>query len=376
MNMPGFDPAVQPSTSPARGPGARRDAGGDDAAGPFAGMIDRGPDQRWSAGNGAGEARQRPHDPDRGTDAAARPPAEGREGAAVEHERSDEPGGDAPAFAANAAQPWPPQGLAALGLAALVSPGTAQAAAEAGPDAGAAAWSQLAATAAGSDGEAAATPARAITAPGALAGAAIQAAATATAREQPTAQAPVAEPAVPPAAEPLVLAVARSDGEAPPPAFLVAPAAPAQAPREAPAVLAPPLTPTPDLHRDDFAEAVGTRLHWLADQKIGHAQIRINPHDLGPIEVRLRLDGDRVSADFTSAQLEVRQALEASLPRLRDMLGAQGLQLAHADVGQQARQDGAAAQQARGIGGGTVPGEDGAPQPAALAARGLLDAYA
>ncbi|NZA27893.1 flagellar hook-length control protein FliK [Luteimonas sp. SJ-92] len=197
---------------------------------------------------------------------------------------------------------------------------------------------------------------------------------------QPAPQAaPVAAPAAPPVAfEPLLLADGGGDGEAPPPSFLVAPATPVQAAREAPAALAPPPTPTPNLHGDDFAEAVGARLHWLADQKVGHAQIRITPHDLGPIDVRIRLDGDRVSADFSSAQAEVRQALEASLPRLREMLGAHGFQLAHADVGQQSRHDGATARE-RGDATGGGGGEDGAaqpPLPAMPASRGLVDAYA
>jgi flagellar hook-length control protein FliK len=37
-----------------------------------------------------------------------------------------------------------------------------------------------------------------------------------------------------------------------------------------------------------------------------------------------------------SPHVDVRQALESSLPRLRELLGEQGFQLAHADVGHQA----------------------------------------
>ncbi|HBK46993.1 MAG TPA: flagellar hook-length control protein FliK, partial [Xanthomonadaceae bacterium] len=94
-------------------------------------------------------------------------------------------------------------------------------------------------------------------------------------------------------------------------------------------------TAAPELGSDGFDEAVGTRLSWLADQKIGHAHIKITPNDLGPIEVRLHLDGDKVNANFTAAHAEVRQALEQSLPKLRDMLGEHGFQLGQADVGQQ-----------------------------------------
>ncbi|PTT60307.1 flagellar hook-length control protein FliK, partial [Stenotrophomonas sp. HMWF003] len=94
-------------------------------------------------------------------------------------------------------------------------------------------------------------------------------------------------------------------------------------------------TATPDVGADDFGDAMSARIGWLADQKIGHAVIRVTPHDLGQIEVRLQIDGDKVHASFSSAHAEVRHALEASLPRLRDMLGEQGFQLGNADVGQQ-----------------------------------------
>lgn len=137
--------------------------------------------------------------------------------------------------------------------------------------------------------------------------------------------------------------------------------------------------PMPDLHNEQFDEAVGSRLTWMAEQKIGHAHIKITPSDLGTVEVRLRLDGDRVHADFSSAQPEVRQALENSLPKLRDMLGQQGFQLAQADVGH--RQDSRPSPDAPVA--SHTGGEDKSaaseallPRPVRVTAHGLLDAYA
>lgn len=135
--------------------------------------------------------------------------------------------------------------------------------------------------------------------------------------------------------------------------------------------------PSADLHGGHFDEDIGDAVRWMADQKIGHAHIKVTPNDLGTVEIRLRLEGDRVHADFSSAQAEVRQALESSLPRLRDMLGQHGFQLAHADVGQQ--------QSPPSKGGGSQNGEGGpdagdpvveAPRTVRMTARGLVDAYA
>ena len=141
-------------------------------------------------------------------------------------------------------------------------------------------------------------------------------------------------------------------------------------------------TPTPTLGDDGFDQAVGARLSWLADQKIGHAHIRLNPEDLGPVDVRLQMNGDKVHASFSSPHVDVRHALESSLPRLRELLGEQGFQLAHADVGQQGSGDGSSSAQPGGT--GDLAGGDGEPSRGdttvsaaqLMRQRGLLDAYA
>jgi len=99
------------------------------------------------------------------------------------------------------------------------------------------------------------------------------------------------------------------------------------------AVTATPLA-MPTRPDDGFDDGLGARIGWMAEQKLGHAQIRLNPENAGPIDVRIQLDGSQVNASFHSASAEVRQALEASLPRLREMLGQQGMQLGNTDIGQ------------------------------------------
>ncbi len=163
------------------------------------------------------------------------------------------------------------------------------------------------------------------------------------------------------------------------PAFVLPPAPATGAPAALPAAAAAsaPHLPTPHLQDAGFAEDVGEHIQWMAGQKISHALIRITPHDLGPVEVRLQLDGDRLSADFSSAQAEVRQALEQGLSRLREMLGQHGFELAHAGVGHQhgeGREGTRGAPQDRM---GTGEADPGEPATAPIQRRlGLLDAYA
>lgn len=139
-------------------------------------------------------------------------------------------------------------------------------------------------------------------------------------------------------------------------------------------------TATPHVGGDDFDDAISARIGWLADQKIGHATIKVTPHDLGLIEVRLQMDGDKVHASFTSAHADVRHALESSIPRLREMMNEQGFQLGNADVGhQQTAQDGKAggSQGGHGTGDGDPALVETTVSPSQLMRqRGLVDAYA
>jgi len=126
-----------------------------------------------------------------------------------------------------------------------------------------------------------------------------------------------------------------------------------------------------------FDDAFGAHIGWMADQKLGEAELRVTPEHMGPIDVRLQLDGTRVTAQFQSAQPEVRHAIESSLTRLRDMLGQQGLQLANADVGHRQTRPGSGT--AAGMAThGEAGTESDAPRPAQTLRRlrGLLDEYA
>ncbi|WP_057657392.1 flagellar hook-length control protein FliK [Pseudoxanthomonas dokdonensis] len=179
------------------------------------------------------------------------------------------------------------------------------------------------------------------------------------------------------------LQVATDTGPATPAPFAIASGQPHGNLLPSTATVNPAQLPTPHLHSEQFGDAIGTQLSWLAEQKIGHAHIRITPHDLGPVEVQLKLDGDRVHAEFSSAQPDVRQALESSLPRLRDMLGQHGFQLTHADVGHgrhggQAASQGSSGQRGnhRGDGSPASDATTAAIDSPRLRSNRLLDAYA
>lgn len=83
---------------------------------------------------------------------------------------------------------------------------------------------------------------------------------------------------------------------------------------------------------NEFAQ----KIVWLAHQQHQVAELRLNPAHLGPVEIMLSLSGDngaQASAQFVSPHAAVREAIEAALPRLREMMAEGGIQLGDVMVG-------------------------------------------
>lgn len=130
-------------------------------------------------------------------------------------------------------------------------------------------------------------------------------------------------------------------------------AAPAQAQAQAsaasPPVSLPSLTPdgaagaraliptttldTP-FRQSGWDQALSERVVWVANQRFQGAEIKLNPPQLGPIEVRVQLQHEQAHVSFTAQHASVREALEAALPRLREMLSANGYNLVDVNVSQ------------------------------------------
>jgi len=84
-----------------------------------------------------------------------------------------------------------------------------------------------------------------------------------------------------------------------------------------------------------WQEGIAQRVTMLISQRNSLARIHINPPELGPVEVRLNVNHDQASVQFLSHSSQVRDALEQSIPRLRDMLESAGIELSDSHVGEQ-----------------------------------------
>jgi flagellar hook-length control protein FliK len=129
-----------------------------------------------------------------------------------------------------------------------------------------------------------------------------------------------------------------------------------------------------------WAESVTQRVALMTGLKLSSARIELDPPELGAMTVKVSVSGDQASVSFSSPHAIVRDALEQTFPRLQEMLGQQGLQLADAQVSDQSaerRQSGDAASGNRSAAEGN--GDEGSESVAVQnvkVATSLIDYYA
>jgi flagellar hook-length control protein FliK len=161
---------------------------------------------------------------------------------------------------------------------------------------------------------------------------------------------------------------------------------PAYALSQAPAELFPSARPTAVLDipaavdTPEFAPALAQHVVWMAGKDVQVAELRIDPPELGPVEVRLQLNGDEAVVQFVSAHADVRSALEGAIARLRESLAQSGIQLGEASVGAESFRDqrpSDAGRDERGFA-RARDGDQGwsDPLPAGRVQRGLVDLFA
>lgn len=102
-----------------------------------------------------------------------------------------------------------------------------------------------------------------------------------------------------------------------------------------------------------WASELGDRLAWVASSRLSAATLQMNPAQLGPIEVRIVLNGDQANVSFAAVQPQTRDAIQQALPTLASSFSAQGLSLGQTSVGSENPQQGG---NGSGNGGGSAPG--------------------
>jgi flagellar hook-length control protein FliK len=86
----------------------------------------------------------------------------------------------------------------------------------------------------------------------------------------------------------------------------------------------------------EFPQELGVQLSVLARDGVQHAELHLNPAEMGPVSVQIVMDGTQARIDFGADVAATRQAIEAGLPELASALRDAGFTLAGGGVSQHA----------------------------------------
>ncbi len=109
-------------------------------------------------------------------------------------------------------------------------------------------------------------------------------------------------------------------------------------PRLATAVATPESAarPTAILHAHPgthaWSQELAGHIAWIARDDLQSASMRLTPEHLGPLDVRISVKDGDATVSFAASHADTRAALEQAMPRLRELLAAEGLTLAGASV--------------------------------------------
>jgi flagellar hook-length control protein FliK len=81
-----------------------------------------------------------------------------------------------------------------------------------------------------------------------------------------------------------------------------------------------------------FAPSLATQVRWWAHDGVQQAQLLLNPAEMGPVAVKIVLDGREARIDFSADLAATRGAIEAALPALAAALDDSGLKLSGGGV--------------------------------------------
>lgn len=130
----------------------------------------------------------------------------------------------------------------------------------------------------------------------------------------------------------------------------------------------------------DVSRQLSERIQMMSQGDIKHATIRLDPPELGALDIKVTVHNDQTQVQITSPNPQVREALESQSVRLREILEQQGLNLSNLDVRDQPSSNGNAGS-GDGNGRGGADGDDDGQDPeapvAAASSRpmGLVDHF-
>ena len=89
------------------------------------------------------------------------------------------------------------------------------------------------------------------------------------------------------------------------------------------------------IHRKDFTNAVKEKVMVMINRKIKQLEIRLDPPELGSMQVKLNLQGEQAVVNFVVQNPQAREALEQNINKLKEMLADSGVDVGESNIEQQ-----------------------------------------
>lgn len=90
-----------------------------------------------------------------------------------------------------------------------------------------------------------------------------------------------------------------------------------------------------NLGQNAWETNLGSRLQMMVGQNVQTAEIRLDPPELGALDIKIKVTNDVASVNISSPHTQVREALESAVPKLREMFEETGLSLGDVNVRQE-----------------------------------------
>lgn len=109
--------------------------------------------------------------------------------------------------------------------------------------------------------------------------------------------------------------------------------------------LDPTLLQALNIVKSDAAKLLQERVSALLNINNKEAEIRLDPPEMGSMQIRIRSDAEQAQINFVVQNQQAKEALEQSMPKLREMLAEQGIELGESSIQQGDSQENMAEQE-------------------------------
>ena len=87
-----------------------------------------------------------------------------------------------------------------------------------------------------------------------------------------------------------------------------------------------------NIHKPEGQQQLNEKIRWMVNARNTMAEIRLDPPEMGSMQVRVNVSGEAASVSFIVQSQQAKDALADAMPKLRDMLAEQGIELGDAQV--------------------------------------------